>query len=544
MKKIKDIYKKYKGHLPYLVSALVIPLPWFFQRGYLLFMDSTFGPLQPLASYADHWFLYTLFVKILYYILPNALVGKIIYLLVFLLLIYGGRKIAQNFTSNKLIIFIASFFSLYNSFIYERAIYGQLGILLGVGFLYWAAGFLIEFYQKENFKALAYAVLFSVLTLMFSFHFVFLYLFLYLGFLAIIIIKKRYLFNKMFLKYLLIGLGFGILLNINWLVGLLFGSSQEIEYLKQGIFVQDLFVFKPSGNNALEVIVNLISLSGFWAKNNSAYIFNEPVLNLFFCLIFILIIYGAYKYFKKDKALSILFFSIIFISLILAIGMSMKYISSLNFWLFEHVPFYKGMRDSQKWVALLLPIYISFFTIGLVSFCKRIVNPNLKKVMPILLVVVMIFMVPGMMFGFVNKIQGAVYPTDWLLAEKSIRDNVPLQSKGIVLPWHMYMSFEFTKNRVIANPADHYFTYPLKKGQNMEYKYIFDNSVDEANQLVTDWFTKRQPISALEPISENLFFILFKEVDYSEYQTFLDSLVSKNQLRLIHDSENIRVYSE
>ncbi|MEI6494961.1 MAG: hypothetical protein WCO03_02780 [bacterium] len=427
--------------------------------------------------------------------------------------------------------------------------YGQIGIVAAYGLLLLVCSFLLRFLDGKNNQDILKAGLFSGLALMFSAHFVFFLVPVYLVFIIGLVAKRGEYKWKPLIGYLLLSLVLLLAINANWLASYVRGDSANSQYVAQGISQQDLKAFQTVGKNGLEAYKNVIMMSGFWGKEQRRYIdlskVEEGWGRSFFILLPI-IIYGVYLGLKRDnlRVLTLSLVSVYLVALVLAVGIASPTTGPISEWLFAHLPFYKGLREPQKWVSVLIMVYLIFLSIGIDALFKKKLLLDNKKVAGLFLVGVMIMQAPFMLWGLKGQVRPVEYPSDWAKADKFIKAQ-SFKTYGaecgkniLFLPWHLYMSFEWIGN-VVANPAPVYFTCPVISGTNMETRNIYDNSPDQRGRAIGEWVLASG--DGGEKILDEYeigYIVLAKEVDWGKY-TWLEKLPN---WKLVVDSKTLRVY--
>jgi len=581
MKKIKNLIKQY---YLYVLTIIAIVLPWFFNHGYLFFTDMSWGAQIKLNFYSG-WFLTNVFLKSLSFLLPMDLIQKIFIAITLLTVLLGAKKIVDNFLSNKYSIFIVSLFAIFNPFIYDRMMYGQIGIVLAFAFLCFLVGYLLEYLNKEKNSQILVAGIFTAFSIQFSMHFIFFVGAFWLLFIIAFILKKR-MISKKLLKGVALVIIFVFVLNFNWILGMSLGITPQAKSISSGIQKQDFIAFQTSGKTGLEALKNVVMMSGFWGKDQYRYIDLTKVKEGWgrsFVLLLPLILLGILSGLKiikpknseelrienrelsKNKAdhskggihnskflilysrmLAVGLIILYVIAIILAVGIRLPVAREITYWMFEHIPFYKGMRETQKWVAVIVVIYLIFLSIGVKRlFQFKIIEKN-KIIVSIFLSGVIIMQAPLMLWGLGGQVKPTEYPQDWYEVNEFIKlesykvhkvENV-CNDSILFLPWHMYMGFSWIGN-VVSNPAYKFFSCPVIQGSNMEWGGIYNNSGDTKSEAIQNWiFTKGQ----MDLLSNNeidiKYVILAKEVDWKDY-LWIDKI---NELVLIRETETLIVY--
>jgi hypothetical protein len=230
------------------------------------------------------------------------------------------------------------------------------------------------------------------------------------------------------------------------------------------------------------------------------------------------------------------------IAVLLAVGIKAPIVRGLTTFLYEHLPLYKGLREPQKWVAVIIPIYLFYLTLGVSGLTKfRIIIKN-KVLSGIILSVIIVMLAPSLLWGFNRQVKPTMYPNDWLevnnlLLSKSSQSK-SCSDRILFLPWHLYMSFDWA-GKIIANPAPNFFPCPVLSGTNMEYGGIYDNSGNFNSDAIMDWLKLKGEGGMPTLIGESVrYVILAKEVDFKSY-LWLNDL---SYLQLIKETENLFVY--
>lgn len=206
-------------------------------------------------------------------------------------------------------------------------------------------------------------------------------------------------------------------------------------------------------------------------------------------------------------------------------------ISWLRF-LYDYVPFYSSMREPHKWVMVLVIMYTALFAYTLNHISKRY-ETNLFSYIFILLLLIVQF---RFLFGFWGQVRPVEFPLGWQAAEEYIStDNPGCSRKILMLPWHMYLSYPFTK-KIVANLGGHYFSCPVISGTNMEWGGIYDNNYNSESARVGRWLQLK---SQLTVPPENIgYIVLVKTVDWELYR-----VIDNNQnLEKVLENDDLLVY--
>src|SRR3989339_496903 len=164
---------------PYFIVVGFIALPWFLKSGYLFLTDMAWGP-NIILDWNSSWFFFYALIKLLSFVFSVAFLEKMSLAGALLLILLGGRMLvaatickAYKEKPSSDIAFVLGLFALFNPFVYDRLLYGQLGVLLSLGFTLLAGAYLISAEQHLNWRHFCLAVFFGALALPFSVHFAF-----------------------------------------------------------------------------------------------------------------------------------------------------------------------------------------------------------------------------------------------------------------------------------------------------------------------------------------------------------------------------------
>jgi len=275
-------------------------------------------------------------------------------------------------------------------------------------------------------------------------------------------------------------------------------------------------------------------------------------------LILLISLYGVNKMFsyfknKKLKFLSWYFIGAFILVTILAVGIRSATFRGFNLFLFDHLPFYSGLREPQKWVSVLCVLYLIFISIAIKDISEKYEFKKKKTniiVLSFVLFLVFFMRSPYTFFAFANQLESTDYPSDWYDIDKMLWENESKceNKKILFLPWHLYMHFEFMGqikfdgkvigNRITANPASIFFKCPVIYGTNMEWGGIFDSVVDENDKAFNAWYQSDLKNYDVLKNVEIGYILVAKEIDYKNF----DGLITADYVRLIKETENFYLY--
>lgn len=299
----------------------------------------------------------------------------------------------------------------------------------------------------------------------------------------------------------------------------------------------DLAAFSASGTVAGNVPLSVAALYGFW---RGGYVLPADVLGRWVVLgLFVVVLYLAVSGLveRRDDALVVGVAAAAGVGFGLAMGVSTPYTAPPFRFLYDHVFVLKGMRDTQKFAGLLALGYAVLGAAGvdavlaelgarrpLTSLSRPRHGTLDRRTLASLALVAVLLAVPlvatiTMVGGFWGQFETTDYPDGWHAADDRLADD-PDEFRALVLPWHQYMAFDWTRGTV-ANPADLFFEVPVVRGRNVEVAGVRSHATDPTHVRVTDLLTRETPPdrfgAATAPLGVK-YVVLLKEVDYRQYE--------------------------
>ncbi len=191
---------------------------------------------------------------------------------------------------------------------------------------------------------------------------------------------------------------------------------------------------------------------------------------------------------------------VVLVSVILTIGVAHPITAPAAGWLYRHVPFWLGMRDSAKFISLIALAESILLAEGVYYFLSRKYHRTnfplargIKGVLVLLLISPVLYLSSIALYGYNNQIYPQAYPDSWHQAQNWLKESHRKPPRVLFLPWHMYLPFSFTNYRTIANPAARFFTAAeVIYGNNNEVggsfgrPFIYAENTDSEHQYIQD----------------------------------------------------------
>ena len=550
------MHRGFKANFVFIISLLLaiwVVHPFLTGR-YVFFLDQNFGPAwNPLShkffgfvvpSYGGGLPLSALLSGLTGITGVSAL-QKVLLVSVLVLLALTPYIL---FSKNWYIRLYASILFLFNPFVYTRFLVGQWGVLWGLAMLPLVLKSFKDYLDSGGYKKLLLTVL-SLTLISFDLHFLFMS-----GILLLSLVVFKYIETKNIstIKRGIIPLLVFIPLNVYWLLPLLLSNGGAISHISS----PDIMAFAPK-INMFSALYSIASMHGFW-RGGIVYARDiAPFTEYFYIIILFFAVHGFISYYRDKKigyvvkALGVT----AVIALLLGAGTSGP-AAHLFKWAFDNVPFFKGMRDSQKFVGLLVLAYAYLGSLGVREFGRGLKSPVQRRKYISMGIVALALMTPfiytfPMLTGFAGQIKPTNYPNEWYQVNTFLENNTE-GSQILFLPWHLYMDFSWVPNsgKDIANPAHNFFSAPVIAGDNAEVGGIYSQSGKPVSKYVEFLFGlgpyKKKNITNLGELLVPLdvkYIVLTKEVDWGHYSRFLKrqkdlKLVYENRLFLVFENKH------
>ena len=154
------------------------------------------------------------------------------------------------------------------------------------------------------------------------------------------------------------------------------------------------------------------------------------------------------------------------LSAVFSCGVGAGIFQNFNIWMFEHIPFWKGFRDSEKWSALIALGYAFLAGLGSVKMLSYLQNAKYRRIALCLLLAIPMLYTPMMLFGFNGQIKAVNYPASWAEVNDVLKQDG--NCRAVFLPWHEYYNLKFNNDILTANSSRNYFDRDIIQGKNME----------------------------------------------------------------------------
>lgn len=460
---------------------------------------------------------------------------------------------------------------LVNPFTYARVIVGHFLVIWGLAMLTLSLYSFTRYLDDGNHENLLFSVV-AVTLLGFSSH-----LLLAGGILLGFVAGFKYLETR---ETAIIGRtvavpAIAIPVNVYWLGPVLLAGSQGISKVTSA----DQHIYAPN-TDVFTALYSTASMHGFWRGGITYATDIFPPIALLFIPILYLAVHGFLTNYDHPergyvvKALGATWL----VALLLGSGVNGP-AAPLYSWLFENVPFFAGMRDSNKFVALIVVAYAYLGALGLDDLLDSVpefsvarlrsaltglrdsvaqeslsATPELRTLAAwtlaaFLLLTPVLYTFP-MVTGYAGQIEAQDYPEEWYEAKEYVDDPAREDGAVLFLPWHQYMDYHWVagSQQRIATPARAFFERPVIQGDNVEAGPVYSTSTNPVSDYVEFVFglgPEYAPRENVTNVGELLahvdveYVVVTKEADWRAYDAVLRN---QTDLRLALENEMFRVY--
>jgi hypothetical protein len=335
-----------------------------------------------------------------------------------------------------------------NPFVYDRAISGQLLILLAYAMLPWALPSFLRLQQQGTVSPWVRSVLWTTIIGIVSVQLGIMALLLLL---ASIVLGNRRLIQKV--ASLAGALAAWILVHLYWLLPL--AASVTDRNVRTG----DINVYATRPHSAA-VLPSVLLLHGFWRTEFVTPLKSYPVIFILSLIpLLVAAVGGVIISMRSDRyrAPAIALGLVSIVALVLAMGTSFPMTAPISRFLFANLPGYGLFREPQKWLALMALAYAVFAAVGLDALTTILQRWRYAPRLVSVALLLPLIATHIMLWGFMGRVDVSKFPNGWARAEQA---TVGRSGKLLFLPWHLYEPLPFTQDRIVANPASSYFTMP------------------------------------------------------------------------------------
>ncbi len=205
--------------------------------------------------------------------------------------------------------------------------------------------------------------------------------------------------------------------------------------------------------------------------------------------IFLLGIFGLVRQFINKDRLAMPLTLVAVIAYVLAIGIASPIFAPLANFLFAHFPFYIGLRESQKWVAVLVFVYAYFGAWGIANFLQWEKIKNFKYELGLFFAVLPIIFAFPIVKGMHQHFTPHEFPVEWQAAKTYLQDKAG-DAKILFFPWHLYANLDFAQKNTVV-PARYFFGENVIQGNNTEFGGVYSHSLDEQTLAIEKYVARK-----------------------------------------------------
>lgn len=428
--------------LPALITGwslhpLVLP-------GYILQVDSVFGPRMPLSLSG-----FNAPITLLFHLLGGALAGRVAVAGTLYLCALGPMVLFRR--RSWLAQLPAGLLGALNPWVYDRLIEGQWAIAAALGVLFlWLASW--EALQHQpGWRTAFLCALAGWAAVVLDEH---------TTGVIVVLAGASLLWHQAWRTrpQLVWGVASFLILGAMLLYGLppfFLGHNNGTYYEVQHFGLPDLIEFRATTSARYGLWPNLAGLYGFWMERLGRIPLlkvGAPWWPVSAAALAALAVAGAFARRERAWLLPVGLFGLAFAgSTATAVG------QQVFLWLMERMPMFGAYREPQKWSELWL---LALVVLGAEAVSWLVEHPGVRWAArlaePAALVMVAATMFPagvGALRQFPATIVPVQYPAAWTQMAAYLQQHVPAQAPVLVLPWSNYEELPFTGNLLTANPA-------------------------------------------------------------------------------------------
>jgi hypothetical protein len=352
-----------------------------------------------------------------------------------------------------------------NPFLNDRYLAGHVLFVLAYALLPWALAPLVAALREPSRRAAIVVGLWLAVLAGVSFHVGGLYALLVVLFAAAAAGSAR-----VRIGFAARALFVGILLSAYWLIPFVLAPERPV-----GVDDLDAFETRPDG---FRVVPTLLALYGFWRREFTRPVEDQPALYLLVLPILALVVLGAVLLLRRaaDRRLGAVLVAAGSLGVLLAAGTAFPPTAAAFRWLFTNLPLLGAFREPQKFLALTVLAYALLAVVGV----ERLRRAALPAAMACVLVYGY-----AMLWGLSGQVQLSRYPASWAEADRVLERTG--EGRLLVLPWWLYEDWPFTDGRVVANPAPSFFSgREVLVGRDIGLEDLPPASVDPFSYYVDD----------------------------------------------------------
>lgn len=326
--------------------------------------------------------------------------------------------------------------------------------------------------------------------------------------------------------------------NLNWIVWWILWHNQVIEWATT-FSQQNIEEFMTYEHSWLWPVITSIFWYGFrWEKYGSAFAptRSNPRWWVAWMIILLFAGYGRVVWYSyKPKQAQYLLW-IIIISIVLWVGIASDVLAPAIQWLYDHVPWYRGLREPHKRIGLYMMCVVPLMIVWYRETIKWI-EPHLKSRWYTVVIILIIFArSPGSARQLMMRYDATNYPFSY----SQTRDFLISQwwsGHWLQLPRHSYHRCQWN-NKVIANTLGQYmYPVPLIVSDNIEAWKLYTNSTNPRSRDI-DLFIADHDLSRLSGYDIQWIIYLSQCADFKNYER----ITTHTWLSQLADYGDVQIY--
>jgi hypothetical protein len=417
---------------------------------------------------------------------------------------WGLSRLLRPVTTSPLVVVASTLMLVVNPFMYDRMLAGHLYLVDGIALLPLLLSSLNE--GPGVTAAIRTGLIFAALTAL-SLHFVFV-AGVVIGSFALACLVTREAHR---VWAVLVGIASAVMLSLYWIIPAIFVRDVSL-----ALSAAHVDAFRSQPDSRFGLLPNLIGLNGFW---RSEWPSSKSHLGFWILPLVVIVLVAAIglRDLLRRPQLRVAAMTLAIsgvVGAILALG-NQGPTGRIFVWLFANIPGFAAMRESQKFLALLVVAYAPTFGWGL-----KVLSAQASTRRAALGVIALLLLTPlgygfRELWGFAGWVRPSTYPESWSEADRVMGVG---EGRVLVLPWHQYLAVPFANGRIVANPAREFFRREVFVSDDPEVPGIESVAHDDAHRFLDR--TIRAKDKRLGPSTAGLgveFVLLQKYVDYRSY---------------------------